>query len=44
MTMRATPSQRETGDVLVKPEAGEDGDDDVAEGGGGEDEGDVGPA
>ena len=32
------------GDGLVQPEAGEQGDDDVAEGGGGQDEGEVGPA
>ena len=31
------------GDVLVLPEVGEERDDDVAEGGGGEDEGEVGP-
>src|SRR6201999_559993 len=31
------------GEVLVQPEAAEEGDDDVAEGGGGHDEGEVGP-
>ena len=31
------------GEVLVKPEAAEQGDDDVAKGGGGHDEGEVGP-
>ena len=30
-------------EVLVQPEAAEEGDDDVAEGGGGHDEGEVGP-
>ena len=32
------------GDVFVQPEAGEQGDNDVAEGGGGQNEGEVGPA
>ena len=31
------------GEVLVQPETAEEGDDDVAEGGGGHDEGEVGP-
>jgi hypothetical protein len=31
------------GEVLVKPEAAEEGDDDVAKGGGGHDEGEIGP-
>jgi hypothetical protein len=31
------------GEMLVEPEAAEEGDDDVAEGGGGHDEGEVGP-
>src|SRR5258708_3057891 len=37
------PGRAVEGEVFVQPEATEEGDDDVAEGGGGHDEGEVGP-